>query len=101
MSGRILQEAAPKPGAASVSAGQPGSSDGVRSPCHNLLRVVDLDRRKPTVLWSLNSMTSVPHPVWNNDWDGDPLQIGDYLLEGGENSWFYVIRLHGQVLRLL
>lgn len=60
----------------------------------NLLRVVALDRPKPTVLWSTNAMTDVPHPVWNNDWDGDPLQIGDYLLEGGENSWFLVIRLN-------
>jgi len=32
--------------------------------------------------------------MWNDDWDGAPLEIGDYLLEGGENSWFYVIRLH-------
>jgi outer membrane protein assembly factor BamB len=39
-------------------------------------------------------MTSVPRPVWNNDWDAAPLQIGDYLLEGGENSWFYVIKLN-------
>ncbi len=31
---------------------------------------------------------------WNDDWDAAPLVIGDYLLEGGENSWFYVIRLH-------
>ena len=32
--------------------------------------------------------------MWNDDWDGAPLEIGDYLLEGGENSWFYVIRLN-------
>jgi len=60
----------------------------------NYLRVIALDRRKPTVLWSVNADTSVPNPVWNNDWDGAPLVIGDYLLEGGENSWFYVIRLN-------
>jgi outer membrane protein assembly factor BamB len=60
----------------------------------NLLRVVAMDRPTPTVLWSVNSTSSVPNPVWNSDWDGAPLQIGDYLLEGGENSWFYVIRLH-------
>jgi outer membrane protein assembly factor BamB len=56
--------------------------------------VIALDRRTPTVLWSLDADTSVPNPVWNNDWDGAPLVVGDYLLEGGENSWFYVIRLH-------
>jgi outer membrane protein assembly factor BamB len=60
----------------------------------NFLRVIALDRRAPTVLWELDAQTSVPDPVWNNDWDGAPLVIGDYLLEGGENSWFYVIRLH-------
>jgi hypothetical protein len=59
----------------------------------NLLRVVALDRSKPTVLWSFNSRTQTGG-LWNDDWDGAPLQLGDYLLEGGENSWFYVIRLH-------
>ena len=59
----------------------------------NNLRVVALDRPAPTVLWSTNAH-DVPNPVWNDDWDGAPLEIGDYLLEGGENSWFYVIRLH-------
>jgi PQQ enzyme repeat len=58
------------------------------------LRVIALDRPEPTVLWQLHSITSVPNPVWNSDWDGSPLVVGDYLLEGGENSWFYVIRLH-------
>jgi outer membrane protein assembly factor BamB len=60
----------------------------------NHLRVIALDRAEPTVLWSLDATTSVPNPVWNNDWDGAPLVIGDFLLEGGENSWFYVIRLN-------
>jgi hypothetical protein len=60
----------------------------------NYFRVVALDRSAPTVLWSMNSNTTVPHPVWNNDWDGAALVIGDYLLEGGENSWFYVVKLN-------
>ncbi len=60
----------------------------------NHLRVVSLDRAKPRVLWSLDANTSVPRPVWNDDWDAAPLVIGDYLLQGGENSWFYVIRLN-------
>ncbi|HEV8564956.1 MAG TPA: PQQ-binding-like beta-propeller repeat protein [Actinomycetota bacterium] len=59
----------------------------------NLLRVVALDRDEPTVLWSFDAR-SQPGLVWNDDWDGAPLQLGDYLLEGGENSWFYVFRLH-------
>jgi PQQ-like domain len=60
----------------------------------NFLRVIALDRAEPRVLWGLDAETSVPNPVWNDDWDGAPLVVDDYLLEGGENSWFYVIRLH-------
>ena len=59
----------------------------------NLLRVVAMDRPQPDVLWSFDSRTQ-PGMMWNDDWDGAPLQVGDYLLEGGENCWFYVIRLH-------
>lgn len=60
----------------------------------NYLRVIALDRTDPEVLWELNADTSVSDPRRNNDWDGAPLVVGDYLLEGGENGWFYVIRLH-------
>ncbi len=60
----------------------------------NKLRVVALDRGRPKVLWQVDADTSVPKVVWNNDWDGAPLVVGDYLLEGGENSWFYVIKLN-------
>jgi outer membrane protein assembly factor BamB len=59
----------------------------------NKLRIVALDRDRPTVLWELDAVTSVPRPLWNNDWDGAPLVIQGHLLVGGENSWFYVIRL--------
>jgi outer membrane protein assembly factor BamB len=59
------------------------------------LRVVALDRgRTPKVLWALDANTSVPQVVWNNDWDGAPLVVRGHLLVGGENSWFYVIRLN-------
>jgi outer membrane protein assembly factor BamB len=60
----------------------------------NSFRIVALDRRRPTVLWSLDADTSVPNPVWNNDWDGAALVVGDYLVEGGENSWLYVVKLN-------
>jgi hypothetical protein len=42
----------------------------------------------------MNADTTVPSPEWNNDWDGAALVVGDYLLEGGENSWFYVVKLN-------
>jgi PQQ-like domain len=59
----------------------------------NRLRVVALDRRRPTVLWSLDSHAGGP-VTWNDDWDGAPLLVHGHLLVGGENSWFYVIRLN-------
>jgi outer membrane protein assembly factor BamB len=59
-----------------------------------LFRVVALDRPEPTVLWTLDARTSVPDPKWNDDWDGAALVVGDLLFLGGENSWFYAIRLH-------
>lgn len=59
----------------------------------NYLRIIALDRPQPEVLWRINA-DAAPNPVWNDDWDGAPLIIGDYMLEGGENSWFYVIRLN-------
>lgn len=58
------------------------------------LRVVALDRPQPTLLWSLDGGTSAPLPLRNDDWDGAPLIIGDHLLEGGENGWFYVVALN-------
>lgn len=59
----------------------------------NKLRVVALDRARPTVLWSLDSRAGGP-VVWNDDWDGAPLVVEGHLLVGGENSWFYVVRLN-------
>lgn len=60
----------------------------------NLFRIVAMDRPSPVVLWSMNAVGTVPRPLWNNDWDGAALVVGDYLLEGGENSWFYVVKLN-------
>lgn len=60
----------------------------------NNFRIVALDRRRPTVLWSMNAYSTVPQVVWNDDWDGAALVVGDYLLEGGENSYFYVVKLN-------
>lgn len=59
----------------------------------NYFRVVALDREKPTVLWKINA-DQVPHPVWNNDWDSSAVIVGDYLFEGGENSYFFIIKLN-------
>src|SRR4029077_16212447 len=60
----------------------------------NLFRIVAMDRSKPKVLYTIDANTTVQRPMWNDDWDGAALIVGDYLLEGGENSWFYVVRLN-------
>jgi hypothetical protein len=60
----------------------------------NLFRIVATDRPEPTVLATIDARTTVPEVVWNDDWDGAALVVGDYLLEGGENSWLYVVRLN-------
>ena len=32
--------------------------------------------------------------LWNDDWDGTPLVLGDHLFAGGENSRLHIIRLN-------
>ncbi|MFN0091073.1 MAG: PQQ-binding-like beta-propeller repeat protein, partial [Acidimicrobiales bacterium] len=59
----------------------------------NKLRVLAIDRDRPTELWRLDARASRP-TLWNDDWDASPLVLGDHLLVGGENSRFYVIRLN-------
>lgn len=58
----------------------------------NYYHVIALDRPRPTELWRL-SARDAPHPMWNDDWDGNGVVIDDYLFEGGENGWFYVVKL--------
>lgn len=58
----------------------------------NYLRALHLGPDRATEVWRLSSITG--DGVWNNDWDANPLILGDYLLTGSENSWFYTIRLN-------
>ncbi|MDH3260595.1 MAG: PQQ-binding-like beta-propeller repeat protein [Acidimicrobiia bacterium] len=58
----------------------------------NKLRIVALDRPEPDLLWDLDA--SAVRGIWNNDWDGNPVVLDDLLLEGGENSWFFIIKLN-------
>ncbi len=59
-------------------------------------RILALDTKKPREVWSMNSQSSVPNPEWNSDWDGAAQIVGDYMLVGGENSWFYIVELNKQ-----
>jgi outer membrane protein assembly factor BamB len=61
----------------------------------NRLRVVALDREAPSELWALNA-DSV-NGVWNNDWDGNPAIVDDVMYEGGENSWFFAVKLNRDI----
>jgi outer membrane protein assembly factor BamB len=60
----------------------------------NNLHIVALDRDVPTELWTLPA-TAV-NGIWNDDWDGNPVIIDDMMFEGGENSWFFAVKLNRQ-----
>jgi len=62
----------------------------------NKLRVIAIDRPEPTELWSLDARDVSP-TMWNDDWDGSPLVLGDYLYEGGENSQFHIVKLNRSI----
>jgi hypothetical protein len=57
------------------------------------LRILAIDRARPTELWGLDADDTGPR-LWNNDWDASPLVLNDHLFEGGENSRFHVVRLN-------
>lgn len=58
----------------------------------NYLRIIAFDGTAPRELWKINARTD--DRMHNDDWDAAPLVLGDYLVEGAENSWFHGIRLH-------
>src|SRR5262245_26131196 len=51
----------------------------------NKLRILAFDRGELTELWSLDAYAVAP-TRWNDDWDGSPLVLKDWLFQGGENS---------------
>ncbi len=59
------------------------------------VRVIALDREPVEELWALEA--SRVQGIWNNDWDGNPVILDDYMLEGGENGWFFVVRLNRSI----
>ncbi len=72
--------------------GYPLSYKGSRD---NNFYVVATDRGDtPEVLWKLNAYENGVTKVWNDDFDGAAMIIDDYLFEGGENSWFYIVKLN-------
>jgi len=61
-----------------------GSRDG-------FLRIIALDRDRPTELWRLGRH---PQGVWNDDWDANPTILDDVLYAAGEDGWFRMWRLN-------
>ena len=59
------------------------------------LRIVALDRAEPTELWALPA--SAVAGIWNNDWDGNPVIVDDIMYVGGENSWFFAVKLNRSI----
>ena len=58
----------------------------------NSFRALATDRTEPTELWALSA--DVVDGTWNNDWDGNAVVRDDYLFLGGENSWFFIVKLN-------
>lgn len=58
----------------------------------NKLRIVSLEDDTTKELWHLDSK-DLPG-IWNDDWDANPVIIDDMLVTGGENGWFFVIKLN-------
>jgi hypothetical protein len=60
----------------------------------NYMRVMALDGDGVArELWKL-SATAVSPTLWNNDWDGSPLILDDFMFVGGENSQFHIVKLN-------
>jgi outer membrane protein assembly factor BamB len=59
----------------------------------NYLHILSYDQGEFVELWRLDAYAVSP-TLWNDDWDGSPLIIDDYLFEGGENSNIHIVKLN-------
>lgn len=55
-------------------------------------RILALDAEAAYEVWSLHARDV--EGMWNDDWDSNPVVIDDMLYQGGENSWWYAIKLN-------
>lgn len=55
-------------------------------------RIIALDRDVPTEVWGLEASSVAG--MWNNDWDSSAAIVNDMLLVGGENSWWFAVKLN-------
>jgi outer membrane protein assembly factor BamB len=55
-------------------------------------RIIGLDGDEPHELWSLHARSV--EGIWNDDWDSNAVVVDDVLYVGGENSWWFAIKLN-------
>ena len=58
----------------------------------NKFRIISFNGPQAKELWSIQGHTA--DRMHNDDWDAAALVINDYLIEGGENSWFHVAKIN-------
>lgn len=56
------------------------------------MHIVAFDGEAPRELWTYDANSD--DGLWNDDWDASPLVIDDHLIQGGENSFWYVWKLN-------
>lgn len=55
-------------------------------------RILALDGDEVREVWSLHA--KAVEGMWNDDWDSNPVVVDDMLYVGGENSWWFAIKLN-------
>jgi len=55
-------------------------------------RIMALDGDEVREVWSLDAHSV--DGMWNDDWDSNPVIIDDIMYEGGENSYWFAIKLN-------
>lgn len=55
-------------------------------------RILATDGDEVRELWSLHA--KAVDGMWNDDWDSNPVVVDDMLYVGGENSWWFAIKLN-------
>lgn len=55
-------------------------------------RILALDGEEVREVWSLHA--KAVEGMWNDDWDSNPVVVDDMLYIGGENSWWFAIKLN-------
>lgn len=55
-------------------------------------RIIGLDGEEPHELWSLHAKSV--EGIWNDDWDSNAVVVDDMMYVGGENSWWFAVKLN-------